>query len=172
MVSVTEPEVTITVRYTCSICGVACLSKVRANCFEHNDNDEKKNRIEYETEMIENTKCEKCYAEFRNSLCFHGVFGSNLEEKTKYTFKCTECPASYGRRDHLKRHTETKHNGMVILPSFQCTECGTNFKRKDHMMRHMKVKHWFGQEVHQCLLCPSTYKRKDHLQRHMREKHV
>ncbi|KAK8152098.1 hypothetical protein IWX90DRAFT_86741 [Phyllosticta citrichinensis] len=55
--------------------------------------------------------------------------------------RCTICGMQFGRTEHVKRHTRTKH---TLEKPFACTMCGRRFSRRDNMAQHQETQHTFS----------------------------
>ena len=84
---------------------------------------------------------------------------------TNKTEKCKECDREFSSKDHLKRHVQSVHEGVL----FKCDLCPKTCTRKDKLYRHV-------QSVHKgvrfkCDLCPNTFGRRALLSAHIRRVH-
>ena len=57
--------------------------------------------------------------------------------KSERSFKCTYCEKAFGRREHLKRHVNSVHEGT----KFGCNYCIMTFSRKDYLKKHVSSVH-------------------------------
>lgn len=102
--------------------------------------------------------CEKTFDRKARLERHHITSHLNLRD-----YKCTECDDAYGRKDHLKRHMESKH-GIASYKPFQCTEegCEERFFTKQKLQRH--------QNSHRlkCRICEAKFKKSDSYETHMK----
>lgn len=75
-------------------------------------------------------------------------------------FACTECSATFDRRDRLLAH-ETCHTGVKPFP---CDMCNGEFSRKDRFNTHRKLH--FAPSPFQCENCKTSFTQRWHLKKH------
>ena len=66
------------------------------------------------------------------------------------------------RKDHLKRHVSSAHEGKK---KFQCSQCDKSYARQDLLKNHISSFHE-GKKPWKCNLCEAAFARKDKLNRH------
>ena len=64
------------------------------------------------------------------------MFHLFIEEKKP--LKCDICDYSFSRKDHMKKHVASVHEGNK---PFKCDICDYSFSRKDHMKKHITSVH-------------------------------
>eukprot|EP00177_Eucheuma_denticulatum_P005644 GFKZ01010277.1.p1 GENE.GFKZ01010277.1~~GFKZ01010277.1.p1 ORF type:complete len:775 (+),score=51.53 GFKZ01010277.1:23-2326(+) len=79
--------------------------------------------------------CKQCGSSFpkRGNLARH-IQTVHLKLKP---FQCRHCPASFGYKNHLKRHQSVHERGN----EFKCRSCNRNFKGPAQLARHMQQVH-------------------------------
>ena len=75
--------------------------------------------------------------------------------------KCPNCGYSSARKENLRRHIKTQHEGKDIYmykkkKSLLCTLCDTEFKDLPSFKKHIISVH-DGQKPHKCSLCDRGY---------------
>jgi len=80
-------------------------------------------------------------------------------------FACDECDASYPRRSDLKRHKETKHEGV----RYECDRCDYKATQIVHLKTHQESTH--ERVRYECNRCDYTASYKSSLRRHRESVH-
>lgn len=75
-------------------------------------------------------ECPKAFAK-QSKLDRHLI--SHSGEKP---FKCDVCFQTFGRKDHLQRHSLQHKTSLVERKPFECTACFNRFANKHHLVRH------------------------------------
>lgn len=89
------------------------------------------------------------------------------EVSTERPFKCKYCPASFGRRDNMRKHMRSIHMGER---PFVCEKCNFAFQKKDHKDKHVRTVHLKERPYH-CEQCDSRFGQKSDLTKHVRTVH-
>ena len=92
-----------------------------------------------------------------------------LHKATKhegYRFKCTKCEKEFKCKSHRNVHIKAEHEGV----RFHCDQCDYAAKTKQTLQKH-KLIHNMEREKIPCTKCPKTYIDKEHLNRHVKTHH-
>ena len=81
-------------------------------------------------------------------------------------FQCTKCDEAFIRKDFLRQHYITVHDGGTAddLAKYQCDICGKVY-RKEYSVRMHRMAHT-GERPHECNICGMKFIRKDAMERH------
>ena len=80
-------------------------------------------------------------------------------------FEYDYCGTSFTRRDNLKTHQESKHEGV----RYECDKCDCKATRTDNLERHQESMH--GGVMYECNKCDYKATRMDNLERHQKSLH-
>lgn len=83
----------------------------------------------------------------------------------KMKYKCSQCNATYSRKDALQRHA-LKHTGAR---PFQCPHCESAFRSSANLIVHVQRKH--GTPRHGCNLCQKRFVAPSLLRTHLARAH-
>ncbi|XP_061622794.1 gastrula zinc finger protein XlCGF8.2DB-like [Phyllopteryx taeniolatus] len=106
-----------------------------------------------------------CKEYFKLSLCGEGFSPKHLMRDTQpgeKPFSCSVCGKSFGRKQHMLRHTRA-HTGEK---PFTCSVCGKKFTQKPNLIHHMRTH--TGEKPFSCSVCGKTFPQKPNLIQHMR----
>lgn len=67
------------------------------------------------------------------------VIRHQKRENGEKGFNCTQCEMQYKDKSSLKRHVETKHQGIVKL--VPCPDCPKKYTSKANLMKHRRKHH-------------------------------
>jgi hypothetical protein len=90
------------------------------------------------------------------------IAGSAASPEASKIFHCILCPASFSRRDNLKKHERATHLNERPFP---CGVCGRAFQKKDHREKHVRIVH-MGLRSYACDRCPSKFGQRSDLNKH------
>jgi len=79
--------------------------------------------------------------------------------------KCPQCDYKAIKASHIRRHVESKHDGIT----FGCDKCELRFSNQSNLQKHVKVVH-LGMRFN-CYACDYQNGQKVNLQNHMKSKH-
>ena len=91
-----------------------------------------------------------------------------LHKATKhegYRFKCTECDKEYQLQQTLKDHIKAEHEGV----RFKCDQCDITFKSKDILRKHKPLHNVMRKNI-PCPYCMKLYS-KENIKGHIRRLH-
>ena len=83
-----------------------------------------------------------------------------------FRFKCTKCEKEYQTSKNLDEHSKAEHEGV----RYKCNKCDFAVKIKRHLRRH-NVIHDKERKQFPCTNCTNIYLSKTHLTKHIRTKH-
>jgi len=92
-------------------------------------------------------------------------------DKVERVYECPDCPKSFTREEHLKRHC-IKHTDDPVHRC-QVPGCTKSYTRKERLTKHVKHAH-LGEQPERpffCRQCGKNFQRKEHLQRHEKNIH-
>ena len=81
---------------------------------------------------------------------------------------CTLCTKTFARKQVLKIHMESVHEGKK---TFECDICGQKFAGKSSVKRHIEVVHE-GKKRFQCSTCKVQFSKKENMERHVAAIHT
>ena len=82
-------------------------------------------------------------------------------------FQCDQCNKQYSRRDNLKQHIDTVHEGKKSV--FACDHCNKQYSQKGHLNQHIASVH--DGKKFDCDHCNKQFYYKTHLNRHIASVH-
>ena len=88
--------------------------------------------------------------------------GQDHTDHAQATFQCLQCEKSFKRKDTLRLHTQSIHDGIT----YQCRKCNYYATQKERLKRHDEVVH-VGRR-YECPDCGIMFKYKDDLSKHMK----
>ncbi|KAI3418237.1 hypothetical protein GPALN_010454 [Globodera pallida] len=77
-------------------------------------------------------------------------------------YKCTRCPFSSHRAQHLKMH-KLIHTGEK---PHKCQDCGEQFRQSNHLVNHQRIH--TGEKPFKCQHCGKRFRMAQHLSTHQR----
>ncbi|KAF5278473.1 hypothetical protein FQA39_LY05962 [Lamprigera yunnana] len=85
-------------------------------------------------------QCMICNLNFplKSTLTKH-LLRHQKRENGEKGFPCNECPMQYKDKSSLKRHVESKHQGMLEL--IPCYDCPKRYTSKANLMKHIRRHH-------------------------------
>ena len=83
-----------------------------------------------------------------------------------FRFKCTKCELEYQTIRSLKEHTKAEHEGVRL----ECKECDFSAKTRN-ILRNHRIKHDKERRQFPCTQCTKIYKNKRGLSKHIKTKH-
>lgn len=72
----------------------------------------------------------------QSSPANHAATSTSAATEPDGRFHCPDCCSDYSRRDHLKRHVETKHGPNAGTFPLVCTQCDCASGRTDKLLAH------------------------------------
>ena len=108
-----------------------------------------------------------------------GLEGGNGNTIVKEGNKCDSCGKIFSRKEHLKRHVKTVHEGIKIRASpgvkkeqqdHICHHCGKNFARPESLKTHIYTIHE-GHRDFKCEKCFKTFTQAPALKKHIQVVH-
>ena len=82
-------------------------------------------------------------------------------------FQCDQCNKQYSRKDNLKQHIDTVHEGKKSV--FACDHCNKQYSQKGHLNQHIASVH--DGKKFDCDQCNKQFYYKTHLNRHIASVH-
>ena len=90
---------------------------------------------------------------------------SQKRKRPDRQYPCTECEWEGATSDGLKKHTESKHEGIV----YPCDECSFSSIRAFHLKHHKEAKH--DGIRYPCDQCNASFVERNSLELHVESKH-
>lgn len=124
--------------------------------------------------------CEFCEGAFLcpDSLRNHRDYFHQSKYDKKY--KCDLCLRSFGIKQNLERHLNSKHKMLLKKPEdehqqkiFPCSLCAKVFQRSKGLRRHFDLHHQSSDKgrKYKCSSCPRTFFAKVNMQQHIQSIH-
>ncbi|XP_019911442.2 zinc finger protein 709-like [Esox lucius] len=107
--------------------------------------------------------CKDCGECFMYHASFNFCGKCLKVRKNLKRYHCKECGQSFGRKDHLKRHSYS-HSGS----SFICSDCGIRFRDPGELRTHEKT---HRVRNHVCQLCEKRFEQQEELMLHSEVAH-
>ncbi|CAG9790514.1 unnamed protein product [Diatraea saccharalis] len=112
--------------------------------------------------MVRCEVCRKCF-EDDNELAAH----DRTHTADERAGRCTECGATFGRYEQLRRHRACAHPSRGAPgagPPHACAQCGKRFTHAHSLTRHM---HNHAKQLYRCVVCKASFARADQLAQHL-----
>lgn len=84
-----------------------------------------------------------------------------VESGKEGTFKCDQCPSSFGYKSNLARHQASHDSNR----HYQCQKCKKLFSDPSNLQRHIRTLH-IGARSHECIECGKSFATSSGLKQH------
>ena len=100
-----------------------------------------------------------------NERLLRNIRESQLQKNTDGMFECDQCESKFLRKDHLKRHIQSKHEGV----RYACNQCDYQASYNCDLRRHIQSKHEGVRYA--CDQCEYQATQQDSLKMHIQSQH-
>ena len=105
--------------------------------------------------------CPECNDTFANIYALN----KHLKKCRQIQYSCSQCSATFKKRQLLKRHQIEAHPKETERP-FQCEQCDERFPSSSNLAQHKKT-----HQGHGCKLCPLKFQKWTELRSHISKDH-